>query len=96
MENPYLEYKTMKLQAICNMMDLIGKLQSEAEVLSALDANVNDDNSYELHDQMITITKGIEGVRGATSRAFEIVVPKIVDDSGEPHPAPEFGKKETI
>lgn len=99
MENPYLEYKTIKLQSICNIMDLIGKLQSEIEVLDALDRNVNDANSYELTDQMHTMNKFIEKARAVTSRAFQIVVPKIVDDSGEPFPAvpaPEFGKKETI
>lgn len=99
MENLYLEYKTIKLQAICNIMDLIGKLQSEVEVLDALDRNLNDDDSYELTDQMTTINKSVEGARGAVSRAFQIVVPKIVDEAGEPFPAspaPEFGKKETI
>ena len=100
MKNTYLEYKTIKLQTISNIMDLVGKLQSEVDVLYALDMNLNDDNSYELTDQMITINKSLEKARGATSRAFQIVVPKLGDEKEpvveESHPAPEFGKKETI
>ena len=66
-----------KLEVIRELDSLLKLCEGKLEILNALDKDTTTSDSYDMHDQIVSMYEGIKAVREA-SQSAELVIPDHV------------------
>ena len=64
--------RTQKAKTLVDMVDLLNRMESKLALLDALDCDVTVEDSFDLHDQVATMTHSLHRLTQAVIRANRV------------------------